>query len=164
MTESLNLVLLEAGDLGHQSSGVALLMTVKALAPKIPLCPVREGSAFRHPIAHIVGIRVVVGEDDLAQPVGVRSDVIIACYDACKFLDLCVKEVSGIIIDHGDTALVALPLLAPVIGIDMEFACALDVKPIVTDTEIYRGTASLVVPRSILLAYESGHSHRQSLG
>ena len=59
----------------------------------------------------------------------------------------------------GNSASVALSFLAPVIGIDLKFACALDIKPFVTDTEVHRSTAVKGVLRCIFLTYVSGNSH-----
>ena len=123
-------------NLGYQASGVALLMSVKVLALKVFLCPCDKRFAYLHAIAHLIGIGMVIGKDKSFEPVGVRSDIVFPGYDACKLLDTCIKEVSGIVINQSDTALVALPFLAPVIGIDLKFACALDIKPFITDFDV----------------------------
>ena len=139
--------------LGNQASGVALLMAVKVLALKVSLCPYDKRFAYHHATAHLIGTGMMIGKDKSFEPVGVCSDIVFSCYDACKLLDTCIKEVSGIVINQSDTALVALPFLAPVIGIDLKFACALDIKPFITDTEINRSTACKVVLRGIFLTY-----------
>ena len=146
-------------DFGNKASGVALLMAVKVLALKVSLSPYDKRFAFHHATAHLIGIGMVVGKDKSFEPVGVCSDIVFPGYDACKLLDACIKEVSGIVINKSDTVLVALSVLAPVIGIDLKFACALDIKPFITDSEIYRSTACKVVLRGILLTYISGYSH-----
>ena len=135
-------------------------MTVKVLALKVSVSPYDEGFTDHRPMAHLVGIRVMIGEDKSFQPVGVCSDVVLSGDDACKLLDLRVKEVSGIVIHKSDTALIALAVLAPVVGIDLKFACALDIKTLVTDAEIDRSTADQVVLRGILLTYVGSYSHR----
>ena len=150
---------LKVSHLGHQASGVALLMAVKVLALKVSSGSYDKRFAYRHAIAHLIGIGMMIGKDEPFEPVGVGSDIVFPGYDACKLLDTCIKELSGIVIHQSDTAPVALLVLAPVIGVDFKFACALDVKPFVTDTEIHRSTACQVVLRDILLAYIGCYSH-----
>lgn len=47
-----------------------------------------------------------------------------------------VKGVPCRFANQGDTRLVALPLGIPIAGVDVQFACGLDVASRVTDTEI----------------------------
>ena len=134
-------------------------MTAKVFTLKIAVSTGDERFAYHRPSAHLVGIRMMIGKDCIPKPLGVCSDIVALGDDTCKFLDLCVKEVSGIIVNQSDTALVALTILRPVIGIDLKFACALDIKLLITDSEVHRSTAVQVVLRCISLTYEGSYSH-----
>jgi hypothetical protein len=123
-------------DFGHEAFDIALLMAVKALTAEIPPCPFGERFAWWCIALRRKGIGMVVGKYQPLQPCGGGSDIIVLSYEVGNFLDLCVEGIPHLVIYQCDTVLVPLSLRTPVVGIDLKFAGALDIKSLITDTKV----------------------------
>ena len=111
-------VLLKSCNLNHQTSGVALLMMVELLWFEIRVSPLDKSGVYKCAITQLVGIGMVVGEDNLLEPVTICPDKVLLRYEILQFIDLNVESGTDSIVNQSDTHFVALSLAIPVVRID----------------------------------------------
>ena len=133
------LVFLEAFHLVYDTTVVGSLMFVGLLLFNEFPAPYSKASLYNLAVLYLEGIGMVVGKYELLQPLVGGTDVKLLG-DKAGYLHHGAVQAKLFLIGHqSHTEAVALTLAAPVVGVDGQLTCGLDVRPctIITDAEIY---------------------------
>ena len=122
--------------------------------------PYGKPGLYNLAVLHLEGIGMVIGEDKLLKPLVGGTDIKLLG-DKTGYLHHGAVQAKLFFIGYQcHTEAVALTLAAPVVGVDGQLTCGLDVRPctIITDAEIYGCLVGHVVLGG-LGADKSGNLH-----